>query len=166
MKNRMERYFLVLVLLVLTGCNLKLDGRPGSSNSIEEAKKRKVFLSRYLINANIPVSGEIKAAWIERAWRYTKYDFADTQIAEGDGYQLCANLDERMSIGLFTEWSIKRDSNISSYGIYGKATLVLSLKKVASFDTLRFQIYRGDDKTNPNPTDFIGVLTFVKSEDK
>ena len=149
-------------LLILSGCNLKLDGRPGRSKSIEESKKRNAFIEEYhLIRStdNIP---DVKEAWLERSWRFTKYSYEGTQFASGDGQQFCINLDRKVAEDLFKSWSLERDSTVLTYGVYGDNTLVVSIRNSAS-DTLSFSVYKGDDKNVRSANDLIGKLTFVKA---
>ena len=162
MKVNSQGYLFVLLMLLLASCNLKLDGRPGRSESIEESKRREVYLNTYSSEEDLPVIDEIEEAWMEKSWRFTKYNYDDTQFSQHDGYQLCIKLDQESSDNLFKTWSIKRDSTILTYGVYGENTLVITFNTVPSFDTLRFEIYKGDDKNNPNPNDFLGTLTMIK----
>lgn len=165
MRLSFRRYSFVSLILLFASCNLKLSGRPGRSESIEESKRREVYLNTYSAKEDLPVIDEIGEAWMEKSWRFTKYDYNDTQVSEHDGYQLCMKLDQKSSDNLFKTWSIKRDSTMLTYGVYGENTLVITFNAISNFDTLKFEIYSGDDKNRPDPRNFLGTLNLVKSEE-
>lgn len=141
---------------------MKLDGRPGRSESISESKRRDAFLSEYYLAKSIANINEVEETWLERSWRFTRYSYDQTQFRDEDGQQFCANLKSQDAAELFKSWSIKRDSAVLTYGIYGDNTLVISLRNPTDADTLRFFLYRGDDKNVHSQSDFLGTLVFVK----
>lgn len=154
----MIRYFLV-VLLVVSSCNIKLDGRPGKSDNVKESKDRKVFLHQYKVTEEIPQIGKISEAWIEHSWRFTKYNLNDIDV-DTTHSQLCINMDKSTLDSLFQTWSIEKDDRISYYGLIGN-TLVISFNTLQQSDTLKFNVLRGDNDLDAN--DSLGTILFVKS---
>lgn len=154
---------LFIICFFCWGCNIKFDGRPGVSVSMQDSIDRYVFWSEYDV-VFIPVENHriyfnYTEAWSERRWRYTKYFHSDTNIEEG--FQLCIKVDNSTLDGIQDHWFIGRKRK-EAIGQIGKDRIWISEVDIKEGDTIYYNVYRGDYRIDTSASLFIGKLEFIK----
>lgn len=106
----MSWYLNVINILLLISCNLS-EGRPGMSESIEESKKREVYICEFttyknpiIINDTLKV--RLTVAWLEKRWAYDSNPNNSIII---NGYQLIVLTKEELDENFTFTWSIGID---------------------------------------------------------
>lgn len=153
---------LFLILINLFGCNYSA-GHRGVSGSIDESKKRGVFVQEYMssstpyrINDTLQVT--VKEAWIERQWAHSQ-DLNQTIIV--DGYQLCIKsveadlqgIDFKWTIGINGDKYIRRSS---------KSALISDFVELPSGDTVVYQVQKGSNLSDESSKEIVGKFELVK----
>jgi len=79
--------FYLFMMSLLCSCGHTLQGRHGFSSTIEESRKREVFLYEILTDSIIVVNDTlsipIKNCWIERDWAYGSSNIEETVFKRG-----------------------------------------------------------------------------------
>ena len=136
--NKKTRNILAYVFLLgMEGCNIDVQDRTRSiqtSETIEESKKRGVFLAEYRPNREL-----IKKAWAEIPWVYDT--LGNTVKYEGQ----ILYINSKDSIGLSRTWERCMNGDTSNGNIgNGERYLIFRLtEEELSKDTLIYYIYGG-----------------------
>jgi len=157
---------LCLLLFAMPGCGKfsALNGKLGSSQSIVESKKRKVFLYEYKLSSNIfefndTIKVHIENAWLEKNWRFD-YPYDNTLI--GDGYQIILVLKKgNWKRNYKKNWYLGTDYSFNFTPI-GDGKLISNVFKVEPLNYLKIKIQKEDKLSNNQNKEILGELKFVK----
>lgn len=138
---------MIFILLSLSACNIKLDGRPGNSGTINESKKRGVFISKTKLVGATGGEFAVEESWLEYGWRFTKYEISGTNV-DTTRIQFCMNLDPSFRNDFAANWSIALDSRMDYCGLIGD-TYVISFKDFYPADSIVFKVV-GSDRRDPH----------------
>ena len=148
-------------IILLYSCNLR-QGALGVSASINDAKKKCVFIKEYTAypnpyKINDTIERTIHEAWLEHNWRYAKDEKnVDTQ----GGFMLCINTDtnivnnlsvENLSLGVSQDCYLRPSSDNS---------LVGDIDQMPG-DTLIYPIIKGSPSFTQKAKIVVGYLILV-----
>lgn len=155
--------FLSIIILLLLSCS-SLVGKPGISETIEESKRKGVFICKYesdndSIFANDSLKILIDVAWLERKWAYSG---SINEIIMISGYQLIIRTVNEIDDDYAFTWTIglSFDRNFRTCN---------SNCLVTDFDVLpkeveKWEIQQGRDLYTGSSHRIIGRLDLIKSK--
>jgi hypothetical protein len=153
--------------MAVYGCNIKLDGRPGVSQSISDSKRREVFTIEYEVRyrptgSDLPEIN-VTEAWVEKKWRFTKFSYDDTNIQEG--YQLCFKVDKGSIQDLNSEWFIERKGS-EAIGQVGEDRIWISDFDMMDTDSVFYKVFKGQPKLETPNSKPQGKLILIRKKEK
>jgi len=144
----------------MISCNT-LDGHDGASESIEDSKKRKVFITEYksignpiIINDSLKLF--ISMAWLEKKWKYSS---PSSKSIPFDGYQLVIITNPDDIVNIDTEWSIGDDPTFYLRSA-SKSSLIGEFESFPS-DTLIYPVKNGESFVGKSST-IIGHINLYR----
>ncbi|MBV6485063.1 MAG: hypothetical protein KFKLKKLM_01611 [Flavobacteriales bacterium] len=149
-------------LLFFSSCYSQ-QGHNGTSENIEESKKRKVFICEYTVSENPfrindTLQITVVEAWLEKQWKYPK-DPNETVIY--DEFQLIINSKEEDIEGLDVKWSIGVDAN-KYIRTCSKSDLISDFNYLPT-DTIEYLVQKGNQFKGEVPKEnIIGRFVLIK----
>ena len=159
----MNIYNYLVLLVYIIACNPS-EGRPGMSESIEESKKREVYVCDYkspknplIINDTLKI--EVTEAWVEKKWAY---DSNPNDAIILNGYQLIVHTADKLDEDFTFSWRIGVDFNryFRSCGYSCMMTDFDSLPKIVE----NWEIQQGRDLYKGASHRIIGQFALQKKD--
>lgn len=153
--------------LIVYGCNIKLDGRPGVSQNIADSRSREVFTTEYEVRYRQTEPNLLdinaKEVWVEKNWRFTKFSYEDTNIQEG--YQLCLKVDKESIKDLNNEWFIERKGS-EAIGQVGEDRIWISDFDMMDTDSVFYKVFKGRPKLETPNSKPLGELILIRKKEE
>lgn len=158
--------FFILSTLIISCDFFARNGGLGVSQSIEDSKKRMVFVQKYKalqnpIRINDTLEIHIHAAWLEHSWRYSGYASKEAAIEKDSSYQLIVIADNNDLKGYNENWLISSNPDSTFHSGYD-ASIHTSLTDFPSTDTISWKVQSGNILGPANPKIIIGKFSLVK----
>lgn len=155
--NFLRNNLWIFILIGLCSCNT--NGHRGSSDSVEDSKKRGTFIGQYKLDFPRDfIDGKIDEAFIEYSW-FVK---PDKSIIDTTCINIVIKTSESNLDTLTTEYQIMLDSG-SNFSRHSKRTLWFfssnntSINKLSVADSLKFKIYKQEK--------YLGDLKLVRDNE-